>query len=464
MTADLLPYSADDERALLGAIFLCGTEGLETAFRANLEPCILRDERHQRICRSFLRQYSRRIQIDMLSTKRDLAENGELETVGAAYLADTTTGVPTALNIEAIVERIIRDYRDRQLISVLSNALQAATHRNGGWEAARADLEKVLLAHQGGIGRRFDIGTAERALQPQPETDWLLRGFLARRWVSLWYGEPGCKKTWVIIDQGVCVAMGIPWLGFHAVRTTVLIVDEESGEHRLLSRLGNAMRGHDAPADIPLFYVSLHGFNLTDDRGAAELEDLIKEVKPGLVIIDAMADLMLGGDENLVKDTQPVLVRLRRIAERQDCAIEVIHHVNKAGEYRGSTALKGAVDTMLLVESRQDDSLVTFTAEKARDVIIKPFAATAHFDIGTFRLSEADPQTGQAKLSPSERYVLRYLEQNGSGTVQQIMSNADTCSPETARRAIYNLADRNAIKRSDGGGRNQEATYVCCAK
>ncbi|MDM7997206.1 MAG: AAA family ATPase [Acidobacteriota bacterium] len=308
---------------------------------------------------------------------------------------------------------------------------------------------------------RFRIGSAINALKPQPPIDFVLRDFLARKWLSIWYGEPGCKKTWGVMDQAVCVASGKPWLGFHAVRSTVLIVDEESGEQRLLRRLGDTMRGHGISDDIPLYYVSLHGFNLTNESGADDLEALVAEVNPGLLIIDALADIMLGGDENLVKDTQPVLVRLRRIAERQDCAIEVIHHVNKAGEYRGSTALKGAVDTMIQVESRPDSPLVGFSAEKTRDVIIKPFAASAHFDIGQFHLTEAEPQAGQSKLSPSEKYVLRFLEQNGPSTIATIMDHADTCSGETARRSVYNLASRDIplVRRCDYGGKGKEATY-----
>jgi hypothetical protein len=307
---------------------------------------------------------------------------------------------------------------------------------------------------------KFRIGNAAEALKPQPGIDWLFRDFLARRWISIWFGEPGCKKTWAILDQAVCLAMGKQWLGFHGTRSRVLIVDEESGERRLLRRLGDVMRAHGTPSDIPLQYVSLHGFNLTQDAGAAELDELISEVEPGLVIIDALADLMVGGDENLVKDTQPVFVRLRHIAEKRNCSFEVIHHVNRAGDYRGSSALKGAVDTMLLVESKPDSSLITFRTEKTRDVIIRRFGATAHFDADTFHLSEAILEAEGPKLGPSDIYVLEFLGKNGPAPIKTTTENADVCSPETARRAVYRLAERGLIHRLDTGGSGKEATYA----
>lgn len=309
---------------------------------------------------------------------------------------------------------------------------------------------------------RFKIGSAAQALKPQPDIEWVLRNFIGRRWVSIVCGEPGSKKTWALLDLVVCVASSEPWLSFSGPRTPVLWVDEESGEGRLLRRLGDAMRGHNAPADIPLHYVSLLGLNLTTEGGAQDLAELLEEVKPGLLVIDALSDIMLGGDENLVKDTQPIMHRLRQLAERHDCAVIVIHHVNKSGGYRGSSALKGAVDSLLLFESRPDSPIITVSCEKARDIIIPTFSAHAHFEIGSFRLAEADIGTTRtANLGPSERYVLRFLE-NGPATIRAIMDGADSCSPETARRAVYKLADAGRVRRADTGqstGRGNEAKY-----
>jgi hypothetical protein len=454
----LLPHDQDAERAIVGGILLRQTHGLEDALNVGLDFGDFYDERLRDVFKSCLALANDGRDIDLVSVKSKLTDQGLIEKIGVGFLADLTTGIPFAINIPAHAVRIRKLANDRRELVTAQNFVNAALAGNGDVAAARGDLEKALRVHEI-PGQHFKIGTAQKALLPQPEIDWVLREFIARRWVSLWFGEPGCKKTWAILDQAVCVAMGKPWLGFKSARSTVHIVDEESGEHRLLRRLGDVMRAHQAPADIPVSYTSLHGFNLSSDQGAAELEALAKETRPDLIIVDAFADLMLGGDENSVQDTQPIFVRLRRIAERQDCAIEVVHHVNKAGGYRGSTALKGAVDSMLLIESAPDSPLVNFTAEKSRDVIIRPFGATAHFDVGSFRLIEAEPGSGKTRLSPSESYVMRYLEQ-GPATVKAIIDHADVCSGETARRAVYALANRELIHRIDSGGSNQEATYA----
>lgn len=111
----------------------------------------------------------------------------------------------------------------------------------------------------------------------------------------------------------------------------------------LQGRLGDVMRGHDAPAELPLAYTCLEGFNFGDEADAQRLSRIIEEVGAQLVIIDALVDVMLGRDENLVKDVQPVLYNLRKVAQDRQCAIVLIHHANRGGSYRCSSALKGAV-------------------------------------------------------------------------------------------------------------------------
>ena len=61
---------------------------------------------------------------------------------------------------------------------------------------------------------RFALHTAAEALLPQPPIDWIVETLISAGTVSLVYGDPGAKKTYSMLDLAVCVAMGIPWLGF----------------------------------------------------------------------------------------------------------------------------------------------------------------------------------------------------------------------------------------------------------
>lgn len=307
------------------------------------------------------------------------------------------------------------------------------------------------------------IHWAAEALEPQPEKSWIVHDLIGSGDILTIIGDAGSKKTYVSIDLAVAVAQGADWLGRRVTRSRVLLVDEESGERRLKKRLGDAMRAHEARADLPVAFTSLAGITLATDAGAERLQQIIQETDAQLIIMDALQDFTLGLDENSGKELAPVIHRLRLIAEKLNCAIWLIHHLNKQGGYRGHSSIKGLVDVMLRCESQTDSSLIQFAAEKSRDSLIAPFAATAHFEIGKFWLSDANATSSPAEkgYSRAERYVRGYMLQQPDkrAAMRDITGHADVCSPESARRATYDLCAKGYMRRVNEGGRGTSATF-----
>lgn len=316
------------------------------------------------------------------------------------------------------------------------------------------------------IPPNIQILTAADALQPQPPIDWIVNGLISAGSVNIFYGEGGSKKTWALLDMAICVANGDDWIGFKTCRSNVLIIDEESGKRRILRRLGDVIRGHNADEQTPVHVISLAGFDLGDNAWIAELTAKIVVTSSKLIIIDALADVMPGRDENLVKDVQPIFLALRQIAELLQVAIIIIHHANKSkGDYRGSTAIKGALDLLLQVESEPKSDLITFKTTKARDTEPLDFAALAQFmtqvQPGMFWLISSAKQPKKKNYPPGQNYVLRYLLKMGNSSIKDIENDADSCSSATARRAVYDLAGMKVplVERTDAGGPGTKAEY-----
>jgi AAA domain len=217
-------------------------------------------------------------------------------------------------------------------------------------------------------------------------------------------------------------------------------------------------RGHSAEADAPVYAVSLMGVDLRDPAWVDRLEALIRQTKAGFVIVDALADVTLHADENSVRDMMPAMQNLKILAEHTKTHILVIHHSNKAGGYRGSSALKGAVDLMLVVEAAEGGKVLRFRADKTRDGPIKPFAASVCSGLDSYRLETTETKE-TIKFSPSELYVLRFLGDKDDAPMSAIMDNADQCSANAARQATYKLAGKRYLERSNPGGRGVEARY-----
>ncbi len=334
------------------------------------------------------------------------------------------------------------------------------------------DPDKEPRGEAGGEGGapRCIVHWGDEALLPQDDIDWIVDRLLTAGSVCLVVGEPGSKKTWAMLDLAVCIVKGEPWVGYETKRGRVLIIDEESGPRRLKRRLSEVLRGHAVQAEDArrIAWVSLAGFNLREASDLGTLAELIDQEKPLVVIVDALADIMPGADENAVKDTQPVFHALRQIAESRQVAIVVIHHTNKAGGYRGSTAIKGAVDLMLMVESKEGSGDIDFATEKPRDTEPFSFSAAIRFDEATTttRLDATGIRPKTVKLTKTEELIVHYLRDHaGQALLKDIVTdNEELSSPATLRGAAAELKNRGIITRADPGGHGSAATYKLTAE
>ncbi len=308
------------------------------------------------------------------------------------------------------------------------------------------------------------VFTIQDAMSSTGAIDWTIEGVLPTGSIALMYGAPGSKKTYAALDLALCSALGKQWLGFDVAQGNVLIVDEESGKKRLFRRLQEVVRGHLAENDNPpIFATSLHGFNFwapSSGTAASDLQAVIASHGIKLVIIDALADVMLGGDENTVRDTQKVFAALRRIAEATGATIVVIHHSLKNGNgYRGSSAIAGALDLALEVESKPKESLVQFRVTKARDSEPTDFTGECHWEPGQFWMTEATGPTQAARriYTKGERAILECIITNGNAATMQTLLQATALNEGTIRNRLTEFMRTGLVRNTATSG--QAAVY-----
>ena len=320
--------------------------------------------------------------------------------------------------------------------------------------------------------------SASEAALPAPPIDWTVDGIAAPGSLVLCAGPPGAGKTYLLHDMATHVALGLDWCG-RAVNgpRRVLFLDEESGKRRFLMRTGQSVRAHPPLSwDLPIEFFSLAGWNLTQPGsyelgadgtgtlGTDMLQAVIAECKPDLVIIDALADIALGADENAVKEMQPIFHKLRQIADAEQCAIILIHHANKMGGYRGSTAIAGAVDLMLMIENVVGSTTrMKVSSAKERDTEKFFFEVERRFDVttDTFDLTLVDPSaTVATPMGGARRHVMEYLEFNGPTLLTDLAATGgDTHSSESIRQAVKHLTGAGQIERTEAGSQTKNATY-----
>lgn len=180
-------------------------------------------------------------------------------------------------------------------------------------------------------------------------------------------GEPGCGKTFLALDVGLCVAEGREWFGHKTKPGRVVYVAAEAGRS-IRNRVAAWAQERWSDGEID-FQAAVSPVNLCDlkmgdaDRLAAAIG------AADVVIVDTVSRALAGGDENAPADMGTFVNTLDRLRARLGCAIIAVHHVGKDASRgaRGHSLLLCAVDTEIAVERRDGDICVA-TVTKQRDM------------------------------------------------------------------------------------------------
>lgn len=432
--------NVDVERALLGAVLIGGRVEFDRA--GIVKPEDFKTIRHGVIWGCFTTLANAEKDIDVTTTSYELQRAEKLDEIGGdAYLSGLINSCENSTHTASYAATVADlAARRREYLNALDRAQRAA---NLTLPLAGENVQAVSGQP------RYVIRSGSEALQLLPPRQWIVEGLISRGGLYCFYGEPGSKKSYAMLSLAACVASGQDWLDFKTHRARALFVDEDSGEFDLLTRAHDVIRGtktEDVAGDLAL--VSLAGFMLDNRDDVRLLEREISQGEFGLVVFDALADIM-AGDENSKEETQPVLKNLRWLAARTNVAVIVVHHPNKQGGYRGTSAIKGKVDALIKIELSNGSDLVEFTSEKVRNGRARKWAARASWGDGLFYLTPLNIPERKAVLSKSQQFVIDYLTENGARPLPVIMAAADVCSPGTARNAVYSLVPLKMVYRTN---------------
>jgi hypothetical protein len=267
-------------------------------------------------------------------------------------------------------ERVLAAYQLRRAQSVFHDAgqsLEAAPAQAGTIieTAIRslADLADTFGNAASGLPDIIDAAVFISAPRDTPPE--LVAGILHMGSKLAFGGSSKAFKTWTLLDLGLSVAYGVPWLGFPTVQGKVLFVNFEIQPHAWQRRIAAAARAKG----IELKSGAIHLWNL---RGhAADFRQLIPHIiararREGfaLIILDPIYKLYGGTDENAAGAVAELLNSLERLAVETGAAVAYGCHFAK-----GNAAGKDAIDRISGsgVFARDPDSLLIFTKHEAKN-------------------------------------------------------------------------------------------------
>jgi KaiC/GvpD/RAD55 family RecA-like ATPase len=213
-----------------------------------------------------------------------------------------------------------------------------------------------------------------------PDPQWEIEDVFAAGTFVMVFGESGAHKSFLVIDWGLTLAVGIPWMGKAVCRRRVLLIAAEGGRgynKRLAAWMDERGVPEDALEDFRMLVV---GVQLVDER--EEFLRAVREFAPDVIIMDPFADCAAGIDENVAAEMNEFIHAVRAVQRQLGATFVLVHHTGwDPKRERGSSRLRQAADVVISVSAR--DSIVTVENVKQRDadkfdpIQLRPHSVTA---------------------------------------------------------------------------------------
>jgi replicative DNA helicase len=288
---------------------------------------------------------------------------GELQ---GGYTASDLAGltspsvVPTSQHAPAYAEQLEKQASRRLLAGSLEQANRRLMQPGADAAAIVADLTAALEGStwkEDGYGLRFVDGESWQTIADLPRED-VFVDLLPQGIPAAVSADPGRGKTFLAIQMAVAAATGrsVPPFKPRGEMRVFLLCGEDSwriiarrlravasafniSPEELSEALRERLRIVEAPA-APLVRRDRDG-NLDTTPPYSWIAEQIRRFKPDLVILDPLAQ-WYGGDENDAVQATYFVGRLKAAAAPSNATVLVLHHFNKGGQTRGSTAFLGA--------------------------------------------------------------------------------------------------------------------------
>ena len=218
-------------------------------------------------------------------------------------------------------------------------------------------------------------------LREMPAPDPLVDGLLYRNTLAEMSGSPGCYKSFIALGISCAVSAGVSWEG-HAVPEALPVIYVAAEGACGLARRADAWAesNHRKIGELRILPEPLQ---LGNAEQVAELVQLAREMRPGLVVLDTRARCTVGLDENSATAQGLAVEAAESIRRASGATVLVVHHTGRQGDHgRGSNAWDGAAWTLLGVTGSELQAQIK--VEKHKDV---PAGAVFHYRMLPYAVS-----------------------------------------------------------------------------
>lgn len=207
-------------------------------------------------------------------------------------------------------------------------------------------------------------------LKARPKPVWAIDGIQQAKGLGLIHGEPGTYKTFLMLDMCQASATGMKdWAGHKIDRPRKVLYILAEGIDFLIDRLDAWLTLHDN-IDLDEFNESVRFYpgavNILDENDVQAVISTAKAWGCETIIFDTYSRMITGQNENDNGVASLAVSNLDTIARQISGWVWIVHHNSKAGDFRGSTVVNGALD-MRIEAVKGDAGTVILNCKKAKN-------------------------------------------------------------------------------------------------
>lgn len=204
----------------------------------------------------------------------------------------------------------------------------------------------------------------------RPPVQWLIKNILPRDGLGMTYGGSGDGKTFVIVDMVLSLCLGKPWNGHKTVQGhCVYICAEGAGGFTSRLRAYAQQYEHDLKNIGDYLTIIPETPNFRTDKDVKAIAQAMNNLpyKVDLIIIDTLAQVTPGADENTGKDMSIAIRHTELLGSLTGATPHLIHHAGKDENKgaRGWSGMKGPLAVQFAVSREGDNRL--FWIAKLKD-------------------------------------------------------------------------------------------------
>lgn len=295
----------------------------------------------------------------------------------------------------------------------------------------------------------------EMLAEPDEQHEWIVEDLFIKSGISMCAGKPKAGKTTLARQLALCVATGKPFLNFKTLQGPVVYLALEE----IRSEVKKHFREMGATGDEQIFIHAAPAPMISQNLLIEQLEQLIRDFKPVLIIIDPLFRFTRVRDSNDYSTVTNALEGVVRAARFSNAHIHLVHHMGKAERegadgILGSTAIFGGLDNVLIITRNGNERSIRSRTRYGKD--LESVSLLFDEETRSMTLGGSVQSGSNARL---EQEVLALLNASGSSRTQSEIVKSISGRKEAVLSALASLVAKGSIQKTGSGKRNSSFSY-----